>query len=429
MKCTKYLRIFTLAAILATGIVGCNLFNPTNSEHIDEKDTSALVYEGYLRIQKAEYTKAAGYFSKAIAVDSACSDAWYGLAKAVLNQYNLNVFEMLKYAKTENKKNAFMEMPDSSAEKYHVGIDTVLKILDKFIYLDTTNATDKRITFKNFANSYTILQLTNVAILIRKTQSDMSEMFDYDTPSGQISINWSDLQNLATEDAIETVNAFASSAQALKADPDNTVPIFRNFVPDVDTLSDEELKKATMAIADQVIEMSEILNENADRTDVFFKVGNGMDDDGDGCVDEEVWDGKDNDGDGEIDEDLRPNTVLVFKNSLSSRVIMSLQVPKGSIYETLDIDMNGTPLELAEWQFIYEDPNDREKADDHRLKFATNLVFKADGGDKIKNKELVRKDTDINHIKYDLAWRKENVGGCWVNYTEEDFVKWFEGRN
>jgi AraC-like DNA-binding protein len=28
-----------------------------------------------------------------------------------------------------------------------------------------------------------------------------------------------------------------------------------------------------------------------------------------------------------------------------------------------------------------------------------------------------------------LAWRKANIGGCWANYDEEMFLKWFEGRD
>lgn len=429
MQSTRIFRILILAAFIATSIVGCNIFNPTNSEHISDSDTKALVYEGYLRIQKAEYTQAAVHFSKAIKSDSACSEAWYGLAKAVLNQHKLNVFELLKYSKTENQSNAFLSMPDSTVAKYSTGIDTVLKILDQFIDRDTTNRTDKHIRFSNFANSYTILQLTSIAILIRDAQATISNMFEYDDKSGQIAVNWTDLQNIDVNDAVETVNALAASAQALKTDPDNTVPILRNFVPDADSLSDEELKKATLAVADQIIEMSSVVNENTDRTEVFFSVGNGKDDDGDGCVDEEVWDGFDNDGDGEVDEDLRPNSVLVYKNSYE-RIITSLQVPKGSIYVTLDIDMNGTPLEADEWSFYYEKYNDRKAKNDHRLTFATKINFvPGPGGDMIKNKELARKDTDVNNIKYDLAWRKANIGGCWVNYSEADFLNWFEGRN
>ena len=430
MRLSKYVQIFSLAAMIATCVVGCNIFNPTGKERIDDSDTDALIYEGYIDIQKAEYTRAALNFSKAIHNDSTSSRAWYGLAKAVLNQYGLNVFEMLKYAKTENNTNGFMKMSDVEVEKYRVGIDTVIKIVDQFIDRDTTGKTDKQIRFSTIANSYTILQLTNVAILVRKASSDANRMFNFDVASNQITIEWSNLQNLSSDDAVETVNSLAASAQALKADPDNTFPIFRSFISGVDTVSDEEFKDGTMAVSDQIIEMSDNLNNNPERADAFIKVGNGIDDDGDGCIDEEIWDGKDNDGDGDVDEDQRPGSVLVFKTHWDRRAVASLKIPEGSIYETLDIDMNGTPTEPQEWDFIYPEPDDRDANKDHRLQFAQQLTFIPRKTDElIKNKELARTDTDINNIRYDLAWRKANIGGCWVNYSESDFINWFQGRN
>ena len=430
MRLSKYVQFFSLAAMIATCIVGCNIFNPTGKERIDDSDTDALIYEGYIDIQKAEYTRAALNFSKAIHNDSTSSRAWYGLAKAVLNQYGLNVFEMLKYAKTENNTNGFMKMSDVEVEKYRVGIDTVIKIVDQFIDRDTTGKTDKQIRFSTIANSYTILQLTNVAILVRKASSDANRMFNFDVASNQITIEWSNLQNLSSDDAVETVNSLAASAQALKADPDNTFPIFRSFISGVDTVSDEEFKDGTMAVSDQIIEMSDNLNNNPERADAFIKVGNGIDDDGDGCIDEEIWDGKDNDGDGDVDEDQRPGSVLVFKTHWDRRAVASLKIPEGSIYETLDIDMNGTPTEPQEWSFIYPEPNDRDANKDHRLQFAQQLTFIPRKTDElIKNKELARTDTDINNIRYDLAWRKANIGGCWVNYSESDFINWFQVRN
>lgn len=430
MRRAKYVQFFALAALIATSVVGCNIFNPGGKEHISDDDTDALVYEGYIDIQKSEYTRAAQNFSKAIKSDSSCSKAWYGLAKAVLNQYGLNVFEMLKYSKTENNTNGFMTMPDESVEKYRVGIDTVLKVLDQFIDRDTTNRTDKKIRFSTVANSYTILQLTNVAILIRKANSDAETMFSYDGSSNQIAIDWSSLHNLPTDEAVQTVTSLAASAEALKADPDNTFPIFRSFLPGADTVPDDEFREGSLAVTDQIINMSDNLNENPDRAEVFIRAGNGIDDDGDGCIDEEVWDGQDNDGDGEIDEDQRPGSVLVYKSHTDRRAVASLKIPEGSIYETLDIDMNGTAKETDEWEFVYANPDDRNSHKNHRLKFAKKINFvPAPGGDMVKNKELARLDNDINNIRYDLAWRKANIGGCWENYSESDFINWFQGRN
>ena len=83
-----------------------------------------------------------------------------------------------------------------------------------------------------------------------------------------------------------------------------------------------------------------------------------------------------------------------------------------------------------EWQYVIRDPDERDEQKNHLLKFAVDLKFPGKNlADKIKNKELIRHDTDINNIKYSLKKRKQMVGGCWVNYSDDDFKKWFEGRN
>ena len=185
-----------------------------------------------------------------------------------------------------------------------------------------------------------------------------------------------------------------------------------------------------------------------DRTDVFFNFGNVIDDDGDGCVDEEIVDNYDNDGDGEIDEDARDYRVVVLvKNPTNWDEIIAegkdaktydltkAQVDSLNIiekYETIDIDMNGkmASKDKNEWKYVIRDPDERDDKKNHRLKFAIDLKFPGKNlNDKIKNKELIRHDTDVNNIKYSLKKRKEMVGGCWVNYDEKEFLKWFEGRN
>ena len=55
MKRIKKLCLYAAIA-LSTGIVGCNLFNPTESANIDSTDTDALTYEGYIHFRNAEYT-------------------------------------------------------------------------------------------------------------------------------------------------------------------------------------------------------------------------------------------------------------------------------------------------------------------------------------------------------------------------------------
>ena len=61
--------------VLFLGIVGCNLFNPTEAINVDNSDADALTYEGYLKFRNNDYGEAERYFSKAIAADSSHSEA------------------------------------------------------------------------------------------------------------------------------------------------------------------------------------------------------------------------------------------------------------------------------------------------------------------------------------------------------------------
>lgn len=431
--------VLSAIAVSAFGIAGCNIFNPTESVNIASDDAKALTYEGYLHYQKSEYTLAREYFEKAINADSAYSEAWYGRSKAVLNmQPGLNIFELISYAKAEEGQNAvskFMSMPNEQASLLKSGIDSVMISLDPFIERDSTNRTDKRVRFADFASSYSVLQLTKLALTVRTANVDVQNLFVSNGSS--MSVNWSELSGIG-EDTKEAFDALSATATALKSNPEATKTILKEYVPGSEMLSDTGLTVATEFMANQIINMNEkIQNSAVDRSDVYLLVGNVRDDDGDGCIDEEIPDGFDNDGDGEVDEDLRhhntivPETDFVHHNvSKPSQYIKAVKVT--DTYKTLDLDMNGIDAtnDSEEWEFVLDNSNERDAQGNHLFKFAYNISWSTDFvnanlDDRIAIKELIRKDNDINNIKYPLEMRKAMLGGCWNNYTEEQFLKWF----
>jgi hypothetical protein len=427
MKSIKKLCLYAALA-LSVGIVGCNLFNPTESANIESDDTDALIYEGYIHFRNAEYSLARVYFERSLAVDSTLSEAWYGLAKSVLNQQKLNVFEMLKYAKSKDGQSAFMNMDDETADSYKAAIDSVMKVLDPFIDRDSTGRTDGKVTFNTISASYTVLHLTKAAILLRNNAKDISKMFS--VSGNNISLDWSSVKDMG-EQAVELFDTFGDIGKAIKADPSVATEVIRTYVPEAVYFTDTALTSATEAMADLMVISSEAVAEKEDAILAFTSVGDMIDLDGDGCVDEEVFDGFDNDGDGLVDEDMRSNKAIVFETDvLHHKVgqIASLKAAEG--YEYLDIDGNGIPNDDPERAFFIENSNDRDANGDHRLlAFINNFSWNPDVDLRHYAMDLVKKDTDINNIQHPLEWRKANIGGCWNNYTEETFLKWFEGRD
>jgi len=451
------------AIAMSMGVAGCNLFHPTESRDAESDDAPALTLDGYKEFQEANYDEARKLFSRALRADSSYSEAWVGLAKAVLNtQEGLNAFELVSYAQTTKQENGkstskLLTMPDDEARTILKGIDSVMVILNQFFDRDTTGRTDKKIRFSNIADSYTILQLTKAGLRIRGANTQLTSIVSAGNSGMMMDLN---VLNDLGDSLKPFLNDMAQAAEAIKSSPESSSEIIKAILPDSTRqyFDDNDYADITVGLANSVIQMNDRAQTvPEDRNDVFFKFGNGRDDDGDGCVDEEVLDNYDNDGDGEIDEDVRDNraVVLVKKkptNMLEATAIAQdvttydltkAQVDSLSVlgkYDIIDIDMDGktTQNDLDEWRFVYRNPNERDEKDNHLLQFAETISynyrvdFKYPGNnlDKlIENKEKIRHDTDVNNIKYNLQKRKEMVGGCWVNYDEDEFIKWFEGRN
>lgn len=464
--------MWSVAVALSLGIAGCNLFHPTGSHDAESDDAAALTLEGYQEFQNANYDGARKFFNRALMADSGYSEAWIGLCKSVLNtQQGINVFELVSYAQKKEVQDSansgkttatfgFLDMEDAKADTISNGIDSVMFYLNKFVERDTLGKTDKKVRFSDIADSYTILQLTKAALRIRGLQKELTSVLSADNAGMQVNLN-------TLNDLGDSLRPFlkdmASAAEAIKASPESAAEIIKAYLPDStkDYFNDNDYADVTVGLANTVIQLNERAESiDDDRTDVFFNFGNVIDDDGDGCVDEEIVDNYDNDGDGEIDEDVRDYRVVVLVKNPSNLAELIEQGKDPKVYDltkaqvdslkyidkynSIDIDMNGTfgpvsetptddnwqPKDKKEWTYVYKDPDEREKKENHLLKFAVDLSFPGKNLDeKIKNKEKIRHDTDKNNIKYSLKKRQEMVGGCWNNYTEEDFQKWFEGRD
>lgn len=135
----------------------------------------------------------------------------------------------------------------------------------------------------------------------------------------------------------------------------------------------------------------------------FYQFGDGKDNDGDGCIDEEILDGKDNDGDGFVDEDARLNNIAPYldevDNDHNGKGKQTFSNPDPD--EALD---GSTPPAL-----IYTTKPAWVIGAKYKDK-ATRIATQADSLDIRSPAELAGFYKD----KLDAA--KKNIGGCWNNY-------------
>jgi hypothetical protein len=136
-----------------------------------------------------------------------------------------------------------------------------------------------------------------------------------------------------------------------------------------------------------------------------------MDNDGDGCVDEEWLDGMDNDGDGLVDEDATlapfdPTNILFYGK------------------DGIDNNKDGTKDDALE-RPVYmcgEQPCGLATGDTTSAYLGwTNTPSYFNNPDKDIKLKVAK---DGQGTAHPLADRKSLIGGCWVNYNEAMFDEW-----
>lgn len=351
MKFGNWARFSAFAAILA--VTGCNIFNPDGTGDPGAADQRSLGEE-YFR--QGQFAKAMSAFEKAIAQDSTNSMAYYGYAKSAVFLYKLDrlgIFDDMQATVDDPTKFAFLQHDDAVLTLRLQAASKVRRVLSilterdtltrwwRYTY-DSTSAealadtnyaarkeqiknylllqdlvpgssrgrnkfplTDFRMPYKNVIVDYTAFQLLytitglydldrNDTIdardaLMKKLQFGSSGGFGIDS----LSTIAGDLENDSA--AAQNLNALISGMQSGLL---STSSLASLIAPPSSENDSGGASQQTGANIDSVIgSMGDAV--------LFYQFGDKLDNDGDGCVDEEILDEKDNDLDGYVDEDAR----------------------------------------------------------------------------------------------------------------------------
>jgi len=159
----------------------------------------------------------------------------------------------------------------------------------------------------------------------------------------------------------------------------------------------------------------------------FYKVGTNIDEDGDGCIGEDIMDGQDNDGDGLINGNARLTSVDPADSYYANDGLMGFHGMTG----IKDDDM---PIRIK-----INDPrfrpiaNKRDRSVLAELKpddgYVTVIKFTQTmpnywTSNSLDDKLRVAQDTTCPP-KISLKERIDLIGGCWPNYTEQQFVDYW----
>lgn len=451
----KFIKPLTLLLMLLL-IASCNLFNPTGSRTPSSSDADALILEGYLQYQKGNYEKASDMFEKAIKADSTKSEAWLGLAKSTLYEYEVNPFELIPYFKVDEGEIPFMGVPDDFVTRYYEGISKTLSVIDELVHRDTLTSlynaytrvteandslsaslvdfeekygdkldqfplSDKKIVFPNFSIGFGILSMADILISFKQATLGYTPDLFINQETGEPEFDVDNLYNTALEDT-SLISTFNESLLNLT---ENMDILAASILPSVLNWSNDSGAFLGGDSSEYVGNIEDALNEQIENLNVvsFYQIGDKIDNDGDGCVDEEILDGEDNDNDGLVDEDLR--LVPLTRVSNDSTDENYDQIDSIGVLFPIDHDGDGTINNPEESAYYITSLEERKSTEDYRLGFAYSFSLMTTD---VLLKQDVMEDIDIDNIKYDLTWRRQNIGGCWVNYNEERFEAWFTGR-
>lgn len=349
-------RIYALALVTLTTVVGCNIFNPDGEG--DPGDAN-LTNTAQHYLTDGQYGKAMAAFDKAIRQDSANSLAYYGYAKAAILYYKLDKLGILNDMEATAKdptQFAFLQHSDSLLTLRMQAASKVRLVLGRltdrdtltrwYRYLsDSTSKTAQEDTLyaarRAFIEQY--LSDADLGIPGKRTRNKFP-LTDSRIPYGSVVLDYTAfdllytitrLYDLDQNDTIDSRDALMKKLQFGSKDGFK-IDSLSNIAGDLETDSGaaENLNALISGMQSGLLGTSQLAGliggggGNGGNTDtssanqqasqnldsvitsmgdaiLFYQFGDKLDNDGDGCIDEEILDEKDNDFDGFVDEDAR----------------------------------------------------------------------------------------------------------------------------
>ncbi len=441
IKVLKYLSAATCASLV---ICACNIFNPSGSGDGGDSSESQLA-EGQRLIREQDYGAAMSAFQKAIAKDSTNTMAYYGYAKAAMQKYKISAAQMLTEVTDAQSQKRVPFLNQSAAKKtnYLQALSKVKWALSKLterdtltrnwnyykqpdripssvslvvaeeriksilIYLDmaTTGEHPKYYTENKFPLSDRVMPFENItpdfgmaemiySVLKLQDLNNNDSIDKGDDLITKLNFNLEDgfkLENLADiQKDLENDTVAQQNFNNLIANVGSGLSSASTVIGLLGSLSGDS-KKDSSGFGSQVTGNVDSVISSMGSSITFYQFGDKKDNDGDGCIDEEIMDGFDNDGDGLIDEDARVK-----------------------LLDSLDNDKDG----------IKDNPTEEivgitgsSLIPDLHLKFtlsSAGFVM----GPKYKDKDFKAKiQADSAKTLSVRKMAKDSIGGCWNNYV------------
>ena len=351
---------------------GCNVFNP-GGEGDGGESQGALMSKGEELFRQMDYVGAEAAFEAAIRADSTNSLAYYGYSKSVMRYWRVNASDLLKEVDgTADGAIPFIGADDWTLTRYLKATSKVRRALSKMTERDTLTRwyqytldtggkafqkdaeaakraafmqdywakaeqglpgyykksafplSDLKLGYQKVIADFGFVELVYAVAHLRDlngddsigSEDDLIKKLAFNTEGGGFKVeNLADIQqDLADNpEQREQMNTLIANVASGLTSAGTVIDLL------APTLAGQGGSSDTAGLSESVTEdMDSVIASLGDAV-TFYQFGDGKDNDGDGCVDEELLDGKDNDGDGFTDEDARIAPLDALDNDRNGR--------------------------------------------------------------------------------------------------------------
>ena len=302
------LMFFIVLLLLPALIVsGCNNFGWTSGKSAD-----SLIEEGQAMMRDADYSGAAAKFAEAMAEDPNNSDARYYHAKATVHAsgYNaLNLADIISDSEfADGDPMPFIDWTAGDANKLFQVMQTVSNDLTPIYNGQTTGGFGPKDVDIDLGLASGFLGILGFQ------DTDNDGAITADDVRLNIEYVHGDTTGFSIANLLEYYGYYNSVIPKLTPTelavvqpiPDTLIVLFNIFVDNIEEIINNAIDIIMdIAVGNYGVNpmlVNDVLDEII-QVAHMYKVEIGVDNDGDGSIDEEVVDGLDNDGDGLIDED------------------------------------------------------------------------------------------------------------------------------
>jgi len=479
------LYIITISCLTLVALLSCseNIFGSSSSGGGNcGDDIDCLEIEAEELFRNGKFKDAYDNYSKIVNLDSTRSAGYYGMAKAGMWWHSVTLFNLVMQAdgeeigsKTEEMISFFQNKADTIQNRYLQGAKRAYDALRELNRRDSITA-DSRYTGKPLSDmKYRSISFNSGFVIATLLRTVLSSLF-FDVWGEGCIYKDKPPANPKEYGCYMPFNPKPAHYKSIFAIGEDGMPkpdmeaLYADLIGEDGEVNAELIDDLNSRIDDFENDLEELIgiinafsgndptypNTSSSSGDlqqqledykgyaVFYKLHNKMDNDGDGCVDEELmYNGTvdDTDGDGLYGEDTRVIQVLEsdWKNCKQGdeKTFDEMQptkcfYPKESQFafalDNTDHNMNNN---INDYFLMYEEVQPDTIITHIRVAWAFEPDFwspeylSLDNIGRSDMKKEIQIEKDKNGTRcWTLAERQARIGGCWKNYSPQDFDRY-----